>query len=109
VYRVGAAAVDPSTTQPGCVITKPKGTQEKYMRFLLTFRTSNRNILRSCIAHARYWAVTKGLGTIRIPSRGKVPQRRHFNGNEEEGYQESCQEEKEVSDHGEANGLALSL
>jgi hypothetical protein len=43
------------TTKPGCV-------QENFVRFLLTFHASNRNILRSCNAHARYWA--SGFGPL---------------------------------------------
>ncbi len=88
-----------------CITTKPRAAQENFVRFLLTFHGSNRNILRSCIAHARYWA------RVRV-HQGKVPQvlqRRLNDGNEEEGHQEGCQKEKAVTDRGEAIGLALFL
>src|SRR5580704_14779374 len=41
--------------------TKAELAQENFVRFLLTFIGSNRNILRSCIAHATYWARTRDL------------------------------------------------
>ena len=39
--------------------TKPKGAQENFVRFLLTFPSCNRNILRRCIAHPISWAKGK--------------------------------------------------
>jgi hypothetical protein len=39
---------------------------------------------------------------LKRPSREGSNSRRKHHGNEEKGYQEGCQEEKEVTKHGEA-------
>jgi hypothetical protein len=52
------------------ITTKPETMQQNFVRFLLTFRASNRNILRSCIAHARCWAFGLGPLNDRDPFKG---------------------------------------
>jgi hypothetical protein len=80
--------------------------QGNFVRFLLTFRGSNRNILRSCIAHARYWARSStNKGKFQQSSEKEAYQY----GNEEEGHQKGSQEEKEVTEPGEASSLAIFL
>jgi hypothetical protein len=61
----------PELLQELGITTKSESAQDFFLRFLLTFHASNRNILRSCSAHARYWACGLGPLNDRDPFKGK--------------------------------------